>query len=319
MKTEPADFRVDEALSFTPSGDGPHDFLRIEKTGCNTQWVAGRLAAHAGVRPRDVGYAGLKDRHATTTQWFSVPAPPAAATDWDAFDCEGVRLLERTRNRRKLRRGAIAHNHFCLRLGGVTASADALDARMRRIAAGGVPNYFGLQRFGRDGGNLALADALFRGERLDRRRREFALSAARAWIFNQVLSARVLAGNWSRILPGEVVVLDGRASIFAEDGDRDALDARAAALEIHPTGPLWGRGEPRARGDAGEIESRVAADQAGLAAGLENAGCEMARRSLRLVPRDLRWELDGDSCRLSFRLPAGEYATTLVGELFDID
>lgn len=315
LKTTPEDFVVEEELGFEPSGDGPHHFLLVEKTGCNTPWVAGRLARHAGVRPRDVGYAGLKDRHARTRQWFSVPLRDGAPTDWGGFEAEGVRLLAVTRNRRKLRRGALRGNRFELRLREVRADRTVLEERLQRVAAGGVPNYFGPQRFGRAAGNLELARRLFEGERLGRCDREFALSAARSWLFNQVLARRVRDGSWHRALDGEVLILDGRGSVFPAEAIDEALAARVDAGELHPTGPLWGRDGPRPGGTVAALEEAVAAEWDRLAAGLEQAGLEMARRSLRLVPRALTWGLEEDDCRLTFSLPAGEYATTLVREL----
>ncbi len=325
LKSTAEDFLVEEQLGFEPSADGPHHFLFVEKTGCNTQWVASRLARHTGVRARDVGYAGLKDRHARTRQWFSVPLSDGAPTDWAAFAADGVQLLAVTRNRRKLRRGALQGNRFELRLRDVRADRGALEAGLARVAANGAPNYFGRQRFGRDGGNLALARRLFAGERLDRRQREFALSAARSWLFNQVLARRVRDGSWDRALDGEVLILDGRGSVFHAEGVDRAIDgtidntlsARVAAGEVHPTGPLWGRDGPRPSGSAEAVEQAGAGEWAWLVKGLEAAGLEMARRSLRLVPRALQWRWEDGDCLLRFRLPAGEYATTLVRELLE--
>lgn len=317
MKAVTGDFIVEEVLGFEPSGDGPHHYLYIEKTGCNTPWVASRLARHAGVAVSAVGYAGLKDRHARTRQWFSVPLHETRPTDWSGFSAEGVRLLEVTRNRRKLRRGALRCNRFRIRLTGVEAPPQALEERLARIAVWGVPNYFGAQRFGRDGGNLALARRLFAGERLRRREREFALSAARALIFNDVLARRVAEGTWDRLVAGDVLILDGRGSVFPSGTDDASLAVRIDAGELHPTGPLWGRGGPQAEGEAGELESAVAAARPEYAEGLEAAGARMARRSLRLVPRDLRPELAPGCLLLEFALPAGEYATTVVRELLE--
>jgi len=320
LKASAEDFLVEEELGFEPSGDGPHHYLFVEKTGCNTQWVASRLARHAGVRARDVGYAGLKDRHARTRQWFSVPLRDAAPTDWAGFAAEGVRLLATTRNRRKLRRGALSGNRFEVRLRDVRADRAILESGLQRVAVDGAPNYFGRQRFGREGGNLELARQLFDGERLGRREREFGLSAARAWLFNQVLARRVGDGSWDRALDGEVLILDGRGSVFHTEAADESLAARVVSGEVHPTGPLWGRDGPRPAAAAAAVEQTVAAEWQWLAAGLEAAGLEMARRSLRLVPRALAWSWeDGDCLLLRFSLPAGEYATTLVRELLETD
>jgi tRNA pseudouridine13 synthase len=199
----------------------------------------------------------------------------------------------------------------------VRAEPTALEERLRYVAARGVPNYFGPQRFGRGCGNLELARRLFEGERLGRREREFALSAARSWLFNQVLARRVQDGSWDQALDGEVLILDGRGSVFPAEVIDEVLAARVAAGELHPTGPLWGRDGPRPGGPVAALEEVVAAEFDRLAAGLERAGLEMARRSLRLVPRELTWERQDGDWVLGFSLPAGEYATTLVRELLE--
>ena len=109
-------FDVTEDLGFDLSDDGEHDFLWIEKRDANTAWVARQLARHAGVSARDVGYAGLKDRQAVTTQWFSIHLPGRSDPDWAALDEPQIQVLECTRNRRKLRRGVHRANRFRLRL-----------------------------------------------------------------------------------------------------------------------------------------------------------------------------------------------------------
>ena len=165
IRSSNADFDVTELLEPVATGDGEHDGLWIEKTGANTQWLARRLAQHAGVSPRDVGYAGLKDRRALTRQWFSVRRPDGSGTDWSGFKVDGVRILDQIRQARKLRRGAHRGNDFriALRTGDVDARRPQLIERLQAIAAVGVPNYFGPQRFGRDAGNVDLARRIFDG------------------------------------------------------------------------------------------------------------------------------------------------------------
>ena len=175
-----ADFQVSEQLGFELSGDGEHDYLQIEKDGANTAWVARGLAKHAGIAASDVGFAGLKDRHAVTKQWFSVRRPAGNKADWMKLDLTGVRVLQEGRHRRKLRRGAHAGNRFRVALRNLTETRGGLRERLAEIRDAGVPNYFGEQRFGRDGGNLGLAGDLFAGRRLSRGKRGMALSAARS-------------------------------------------------------------------------------------------------------------------------------------------
>ena len=145
IRSEPSDFRVKEELAIDLSDDGEHDFLWIEKTSANTQWVADALARHAKVSSRDVGFAGLKDRHAITRQWFSVRRPGRDGTDWSLFSADGVVILEQRQHRRKLKRGAHKGNSFeiVLRGEGIESQQDAVNKRLARIQTDGVPNYFG--------------------------------------------------------------------------------------------------------------------------------------------------------------------------------
>ena len=290
------DFFVDEQLGFEPSEDGVHDFLHVEKTGANTEWVARQLARHAGVPVRDVGYSGLKDRHAVTRQWFSVPH--RAGTRWDRLGIEGVSLLRQARHSRKLRRGSHQRNRFRIVLRG--RPAGELGERLQRIATDGVPNYFGSQRFGRDGSNLDLVEEWAAGKRLPRAKRSFAISAARSWIFNHDLDARVRDGSWNRLRPGDVVNLDGTGSVFvAERIDAD-LEARCAAFDVHPAGVLAGEGaEASGRWSEALIAARVNA----------------AYRSLRLGVHELAWSLDGDALTLEFALHRGGFATAVLREI----
>lgn len=313
------EFRVDEEPGFACSGDGEHDFLRVEKRDANTEWVARNLARHAGVPVRDVGYAGQKDRHALTTQWFSVRRPTRQGTDWRHFAADGVRILETSRHDRKLRRGSHRGNRFEIVIRGRAPARAAIDDRLTILRQRGVPNYFGPQRFGRDGGNLGLAGRLFAGERLRRDTRSMALSAARSFLFNEILARRVESGSWGQVLPGEAVNLDGSGSFFVTDRVTTDIEARAAALDLHPTGALWGRGAPGCGGLPAALESQVAGLYPAFANGLERAEVDVERRPLRLAIRDLGWEVHPDRVALRFRLGRGAFATAVLREIADLD
>jgi tRNA pseudouridine13 synthase len=319
LRTTPEDFRVDEELGFEPSGEGEHLFLRIEKRGANTVWVAQQLARWAGVPEHGVSYAGLKDRHAVTTQAFTVHLPRRIAPDFEALAQQAdFKVLSHAWHARKLPRGALRGNRFGLWLRDVRGERDAIEARLRRIGESGVPNYFGEQRFGRDGGNLAAARALFAGKRMARDKRSILLSAARSAIFNEVLAARVEDGSWERALDGEVFMLEGTHSVFGPEPLTPGLLARLGALDVHPTGPLWGAGPLRCSGRCNELETAVSAQRAELAAGLEKAGLKQERRALRLVLRELVWEWRESSIFLGFFLPVGTYATTVLEALGEV-
>ncbi|MDJ0812177.1 MAG: tRNA pseudouridine(13) synthase TruD [Woeseiaceae bacterium] len=290
IRGEPADFRVTEVLHIEFSDDGEHDWLYIEKTGANTEWVARQLARHADVPARDVGYAGLKDRHAVTRQWFSVRRPSGEGTDWGVLDVEGVTLLEQHRHLRKLKRGAHRGNTFCIALRGddVRTHRDELVERLQVLAGQGVPNYFGEQRFGRDGGNVALGEAVLAGRRVSRNQRSIGLSAVRSLQFNNALAARVVEGTWNRLLPGDVANLDGSGSVFDVDEVTPELEQRCADLDVHPCGAL---------------------------PALEAAGVKAASRPLRMRVTGLEWELAPDALWIEFRLGKGSFATSVLREV----
>jgi tRNA pseudouridine13 synthase len=315
VRSTPDDFVVEEQLGFAASGAGEHVLLWVEKRGQNTEWVARQLARFAGVAPVAVGYAGLKDRHAVTRQHFSVQLPGRADPDWAAAGIEGVTVLSAARHARKLPRGALQGNRFELVLRGVSGDHDAALRIVESIRTGGVPNYYGEQRFGRGGDNVAQARSMFAGRQVERAERSILLSAARSELFNRVLARRVREGSWGRLVEGEVCQLDGTGSIFGPQPIDEALLARCTAGDIHPTGPLWGAGELRCGEPLRALEQAVADAEPELTAGLIAAGLKQERRALRVRVGDLEARFDGDALHLAFSLPAGAYATGVVREI----
>jgi tRNA pseudouridine13 synthase len=315
------DFVVEEMPGFEPSGAGEHLLLDIEKRGMNTAFAAKRIAEWAGVKDVAIGYAGLKDRHAVTRQRFTVHLPGRDAPDLATLQDDSLRVLHATRHSRKLPRGALAGNRFELTLRDVVGDRAAIDARIAAIAARGVPNYFGEQRFGRAGDNVEQARAMFGGRRVRREERSLLLSAARSELFNRVLAERVARGAWDAPLDGEVWMLDGRRSIFGPEPASAELAERLAAFDIHPTGPLWGRGALRCEGECRALEEAVLDDAEArvLRQGLEAAGLEQERRALRLRPAEMasEWIAD-DVLRVRFALPPGTYATCVLEALGDV-
>lgn len=321
MKAEPEDFRVEEQLSFVPSGDGPHWLLRIEKRAANTRWVAAELARRAQTPVADVGYAGLKDRHAVSVQWFSVPAARTTADFWSTLHTDEFRVLEAHANARKLRRGAIHGNKFRIRLRKVSWPRESLEEKLTALRTQGAPNYFGPQRFGRDGFNLdRVAEWLQTGRGPPGRgERGFALSAARSLIFNAVLARRVQSADWSRLAAGDLANLDGSGSHFRIAAVDSEIARRLETFDIHPSGPLWGRGMPETSGRALETELAVARDFGPVAELLEQEGLEQERRPLRCAVRDLHVEPDTASLILSFTLGKGQFATAVLREICDLE
>lgn len=316
LRVSPEDFQVEEILGYDPDGAGEHLLLWVEKRGANTDWVARELAKFAGVPQVAVGYAGMKDRHAVTRQTFSVQLAGRPDPDWSVFPHAEVKVLAATRHSRKLKRGALRGNRFVLVLREVHGEHAVADRVLQQIAARGVPNYYGEQRFGREGGNVAQARAMFGGRRVERDKRSMLLSAARSQIFNEVLAARVERGCWDTPLDGEVWSLAGSRSWFGPEPFNDVLAERLARGDIHPSGPLWGQGEPPTQADAGALERKIGAAHDDLVNGLAAARMDQERRPLRLMPGNLRWHwLDDATLELSFELAAGAYATVVVREL----
>ena len=320
IKQNADDFQVDEILGFEPEGEGPHAWLQIRKRGTNTAWLAGELARLAGVARREVGYAGLKDRAAVTSQWFSVPMEGRAEPDWAAIASPEVALLRVTRHRKKLRRGIQKANRFQIRVQHFEGNRESLLARARDVTSGGVPNYFGEQRFGRDGGNIASAwGMLVEGKRVrDRQLRGLYLSAARSMLFNRVLARRVREDSWRRAIPGEALMLDGSHSVFNLAEPDAEIHQRLERMDVHPTGPMRGSGDAIASGQALALEESALRGCAAWCEGLDNAGLKHARRALRVPVADLEAAFESpDRLTLAFVLPAGAYATMVLRELVD--
>jgi len=318
LRAEPEDFQVDEVLGFAPAGRGEHLFVRIRKRARTTEQVAGMLARAAGVPKNAVSYAGMKDKWAVTQQWFSVHLPGRDADLALGPLDEGVEIIELARHDKKLRRGVLKGNRFRLRLREVAVQPSLLSQRLARIARWGVPNYFGEQRFGRDGDNVEQAREMLAGRLRprDRALRGILLSAARSHLFNAVLAERLRRGEWDRPLDGELMMLDGRHSLFPIEEPDEVILRRAGALEIHPTGPLVGSGGPEPSGAVVALEREVLAGEQELIDGLRGAGLEGARRALRLRVADLGWWFpEHGVLELSFGLTAGAYATAVVREL----
>jgi len=322
IRSRPEDFVVEEIQATEPDGQGEHVWVLLEKTGCNTEHGARCLARAADVSRNAVGYAGRKDRHAVTTQWFSVQLPGKADPDWSGLPAEEMRVLRSERHSRKLKTGHLKGNRFRLTLRECRGDPSGLEARLALIRERGVPNYFGPQRFGRDGANLDKARALFEGRMRvrDRKLRGIYLSAARSALFNQVLAQRVEQGSWCHGLPGDLMNLDGSRSHFLAETVDAQLEARVRSGDVHPTGPLWGKGELETRGQVAVLEQAVADGEPVFAQGLAEAGLKQERRALRMPVNGLShaW-VDAETLVLEFELPAGGYATMVLAEIAQVE
>lgn len=321
LRCTPEDFIVREQLGFVPDGDGEHAFLHLEKRGLNTPDLAQRLSELSGVPLRDIGFSGLKDRQAVTSQWFSLGLAGRAEPDWRRLEVRGdVRVLEVSRHRRKLRRGVHRGNLFSLVLRDVQGDLESLVMALEQLQRCGAPNYFAEQRFGRDGSNLVRARAWVAGggRRVTRQRRGIQLSALRADLFNRILAGRVRAGTWDRILDGDLCVLQGSRSQFqCAQVDAD-LQRRAEQGDVHPALPLWGRGASRQGGARGAEQALWLSGHEDICRFLEAAGLDLDYRPARCLLDDFSWKFcDDDALGLSFSLGVGSYATAVLAQIID--
>ena len=317
LKQECEDFIVTEDLGFPLSGAGEHLCVKVRKRGVSTSVVANTLAKLAGIRERDVGYAGLKDRQGVCEQWFSLYLAHQKDIDLTSIASDDIQILEVSRNDRKIRRGSHRANGFAIRLRDVSGDADDLEQRLAAIAVGGVPNFFGEQRFGHGYSNIDQALRLFRGEMKLRKgfKRGMLLSAARSYVFNAVLSQRVANGSWNSHMQGDVMNLQGTESVFVPEAWDAILDERLQHYDIHPTGPLWGKGKLKTCAETEQLEIAISDKHEEICAGLVAFGLEQARRSLRLMVGDLEWQREQNCLLLEFKLPPGAYATSVLREV----
>lgn len=308
-----------EDLAVEPKGEGEHIWLQVTKRRQNTETVAKALARHADVAYRDVGYSGLKDFNAVTQQWFSIYQPKAQPIDWSAFDFSGVQIDKISRHVRKIKRGTHKSNHFAIKIRDFTGDLSDFKNRIKLIGEQGVPNYFGVQRFGRDLNNMRQAIALLvkRQKFKDRHLQSMLYSSARSWLFNCVLSERIANDSWARLHPGEPTNLNGTNSLFNAENSVDE-EARLAELDIHPTAPMWGKYSKNAERPYPELhqmELAILDRYADLCVGLEKAALDYQRRALRMKIKDLRCDMDGNELLLQFGLQKGQFATSVLREL----
>lgn len=353
-KTKTEDFVVNEILDIEFTGEGEHLWLHIEKSGINTAYLANLLSEWAEIPLRDVGYSGLKDRHALTTQWFSLripkkQLPPSEFAPIDIKEHETVRIIAQHWHNKKLNRGTHRANQFIITLRDLKFANDSMltdnkarvEQHLATINTIGVPNYFGPQRFGWNGNNIREALALFarpvtekrlqankskktKSKRAPREQNSMELSAARSLIFNQILAARVRNGSWNKGLDGEVFNLEGSSSIFASEQMDETLQARLASGDIHPTAVMWGVGNDKIAGAAASFEYDTVQQNellSQLAFGLEKRDIKAQRRSLRLPIEEMSWESHGDqnsseqTLILSFTLTTGSFATSVLASV----
>ncbi|AMG68567.1 TPA: tRNA pseudouridine(13) synthase TruD [Providencia stuartii] len=322
LKSQPEDFIVKEDLGFELDGEGEHVMVRVEKTGCNTLFVAEQLAKFAKISARSVSYAGLKDRNAVTEQWFCLQMPGKETPDFSLWQLDGCRVIATTRQKRKLRIGTLKGNQFELTIRDISVPED-VEARLQKVAEQGIPNYFGEQRFGRDGQNLTQALRWANQEITvrERNKRSFYLSAARSAMFNHVASERIENQTINQVLLGDALQLTGRGSWFVATAEElPTLQARVASGELSITAPLPGDGELGTQEDALVFETNSLESYYSLMTLMKNERVSSTRRAMIVKPQNFQWQwIDQTTLKLNFFLNSGSFATSVVREIINQD
>ncbi|MBL4631961.1 MAG: tRNA pseudouridine(13) synthase TruD [Paraglaciecola sp.] len=323
FKSSAEDFQVTEILGYEPIGEGEHIYLWVRKTGLNTAYLAEQIAKFTQLPLRAVTYAGRKDKHAQTEQWFSVHLPGKGEFDWNTFSEPGAEVLTAIRHNKKLRTGVLKGNRFNITLRQLSSTL-GIDERLQQIKKSGVPNYYGSQRFGSTvhdsrGGNLVLADKMINGEVIrNRNKRSMAISALRSWLFNEILHTRLQNGYLNKPLSGDVMQLAGSHSFFCAQEIDNSINQRIEKRDIYLSAPLWGQGQLASQSDALQFEHNSAQQHTSVTQTLENIGLKQERRAINLFPRELEWSWTDNTLQLNFSLPAGTFATSVLRELLDV-
>jgi tRNA pseudouridine13 synthase len=323
IKAVPEDFEVEEVPAYEPSGQGDFLYLWVEKRDMGAEYFVRQVARRLDLPPGEVGTAGLKDRRAVTRQMVSVPA--RAEPNLPRLDGDGIRTLRVRRHGNKLKPGHLHGNRFRILVRDARPdAAELLGPLLDRLRRDGLPNFYGPQRFGRDGETLRLGLALLRQERAAGARspflRKLALSAAQSALFNRCLARRMADGLFRRVLPGDVMTKWPFGGMFVAD-DVPREQARLDAREVVPAGPMFGRKMFAASAEAAQREVQVL-EEAGLTAQSFHGFGKLlsgTRRHNLVYVEDLSAAVEADGVRLNFTLPAGSYATVLLREITKSD
>lgn len=333
-KSIPEDFVVDEIPAYEPSGQGDHVYIHFRKRNRTTDEAVRDIVRALGVDRREVGVAGMKDKVAVTTQWISVMSrDPATQEKAMALAVDGVEVLAAKRHGNKLRTGHLHGNRFTIVLRGVRSEAvDDVMAAFGRIERDGVPNAFGVQRFGKFGDTAEKARAWLTGKDRapgDPRLRRLHFSAWQSAIFNAVLASRVADGTWNRPIDGDLLKKEDTGGLFV-CADVQTDTERAVRGELGPTGPIVGDRMRKPERAALELEERIAAPWLeGVDLHRARSLGEGTRRALRLrvtelsVAHFIKSEHEDNTeqvraLRVGFVLPKGAYATTVLANVVEV-
>ncbi|TDR22518.1 tRNA pseudouridine(13) synthase TruD [Marinicella litoralis] len=322
IRQAPEDFMVFEhnELNFTESGE--HLWLKVEKVNCNTAWVATQISSACKVPARQVGFAGLKDRHAITQQWFSVQLPKISdlAVIQAKLPAE-VKIIECHWHKSKIKTGFLTYNEFKLRVRGISSGQNQIEENIEAVQLQGVPNYFGPQRFGHDMNNIEQAKDWFAGKIKvnNKNLRGLLISTARSHIFNLIVAHRINNQTWHQVIPGDVLQLNASHSWFpAHEATTDELARRLSAFDLHITAAMWGEDPVQSTDQCAAIENQIAKTQADYQAGFTTHRVKQDRRAIRIHPKEMTHQWDGNDLLIGFKLQAGAYATSILREVLQI-
>ena len=317
IKLQPQHFQVREKLGFEFDGHGEHLMVHIRKTGENTTFVANELAKACGVKSKDVSWAGLKDRHAVTEQWFSVRLPSGKKPDFSAFLAQysSIEIIGTNWHGKKLRPGDLVGNDFVVTLAEVSDMESVIE-RLSKIEQMGVPNYFGSQRFGNDGNNIEEARRWGRDNVRTRNanKRSMYLSAARSWIFNCIVSDRIEKACFNQAIIGDMLQLDTTLSHV----DAENVAAQNELLskgKVQITAALAGDNALPTQAQSQQLEQIHLDAEPDLMALIRGNRMRHDRRTIALHPSGLQWQAEPSEITLTFSLDAGNFATSIIREL----
>lgn len=336
FRQTPRDFVVEEIPLYEFSGEGEHLILFVRKKSLSTLEMVSAIARYLGIQQKEIGYAGLKDKHAMTKQYISLHKKHEELMD--KFEHEGIKIISKAYHNNKIRIGHLQGNRFYIKLKKVNpTSAQKIDQALKNISEYGIPNFFGYQRFGNDGDNHIVGEQIAKGEKKERnpKIKKLLISAYQSHLFNLWLSRRLeissLVNNFGvkelepilnfpndevakmkaqkhpfKLITGDIMEHYPHGRLFDFEGSENDLE-RFDKRDISVTGLLCGKKVKMSSGTAGEIEkdfnSEISEDGARRYAWVYATKVEG-----RHLPMEAQYEMN-------FTLPKGSYATVLIEEI----
>lgn len=323
IRFTPEDFQVTEISDIELSGEGEHLWMYVQKTNCNTDWVAKYLSNVCQVPRRQVGFAGLKDRHAITKQWFSIQLPKVS--DIEKINSalpDEISVLQSNKHSRKIKIGQLDANKFEIMIRDIKGNKAQIEKNMGSIVENGVPNYFGPQRFGHDMGNIQKCKDWFSGSYKVKSKnlKSLLISTARSHIFNCIVAKRIEDKIWDTTIVGDILQLNKSHSWFPmSDATPDEISKRLKEFDIHITAAMYGEDLVQSTDICAELETQIAEQFPIYQQGFEKFRLKQDRRAVRICPIDFKYEWIDENLLLNFKLLPGSYATGIIREILLVD